>query len=99
MSVGLSESELKLVQGALRKCAGLRRAVIFGSRAKGNAKAASDVDIAVWGLTDGRDVARLALELDDLPLPYKFDVVGFESIQNPDLKAHVERVGVPLFEA
>ena len=99
MNAGLSDSELALVRGVLRGHAGLRRAVIFGSRAKGNAKAASDVDIAVWGLTDGRDVARLALALDDLPLPYKFDVVGFETIQNPDLKAHVERVGIPLFEA
>jgi len=99
MNVGLSDRELVMIRGVLESIPTLGKAVLFGSRAKGTARHNSDIDIAVFGLDSVLDVERLAMDLDELPLPYKFDVVGFESIGNPALREHIERVGVALYEA
>ncbi|MFA5257096.1 MAG: nucleotidyltransferase domain-containing protein [Opitutales bacterium] len=99
MNTGLSDRELVLICRVLESFPNLGKAVLFGSRAKGTARRNSDIDIAVFGLDSALDVERLSMVLDELPLPYKFDVVGFESIGNPALREHIERAGVALYEA
>ena len=50
----------------------------------------------------GEDALRaeaVAAELDDLPLPYRFDVVPFELIKQDSLREHIERVGMNLTPA
>ncbi len=72
----------------------IEQTVLFGSRAQGNAQAGSDVDLALKGpsVTE-QTVLRLQAILDDLPLPYFFDVVHYEEIQNENLIDHIDRVG------
>lgn len=70
---------------------------IFGSRAKGTHSARSDVDLALWGDLDPLRAEAIASDLDDLPLPYRYDVFAFESIKLDALKEHIKRVGVPLY--
>jgi predicted nucleotidyltransferase len=71
--------------------------ILFGSRAKGTAKESSDIDLAVDGIDDELQIENLAMALDDLPLPYKFDVKALSGIKNPKLKEHIERVGITIF--
>jgi predicted nucleotidyltransferase len=77
-----------------------QRAVIFGSRAKGNYRHGSDIDIALFGpaLTEA-DLAALEERIDDLLLPYQIDLCQVESVENADLLAQIERVGQPLYPA
>jgi predicted nucleotidyltransferase len=63
--------------------------VLFGSRAKGTARKESDVDLAVTGTADDRDVEALILDLDELPLPYKFDVKDLARIRHASLLSHM----------
>jgi predicted nucleotidyltransferase len=74
------------------------QATIFGSRAKGNYRPGSDIDLCLDapGLTMRR---RLELEnrLDDLLLPWKIDLVVRDEIDNPALLEHIARVGLELF--
>lgn len=98
MSTGLDKRELALLTGVFSRNPRLGRVVLFGSRAKGIARHNADVDIAVEGLNNGLEVARLAQELDDLPLPYRFDVVALETIRDRAVREHIDRVGVTLFE-
>ncbi len=72
----------------------IERAVIYGSRAKGNYKAGSDVDLALMGnrLTETR-LLELETRLDDLLLPYKLDLCRFHALGNPLLIDHISRVG------
>lgn len=70
---------------------------VFGSRAKGNQQKQSDVDLVFWGTIDTQLLARIAGELDELPLPYKFDVTLYSSLQNPTLKDHIDRVGSTIY--
>ncbi len=71
----------------------LTRLVVFGSRAMGNHKHGSDIDLAVWGLEPG-EVRELSIRLNEyLSLPHKFDVVRFESVNDPELKQHIIEFG------
>lgn len=73
---------------------------VFGSRAKGNFRSGSDLDLCIDapGLHFAR---RLALEnqLDDLLLPWKIDIVLLDKIDNPALRDHIDRVGIPFSAA
>lgn len=93
--LGLRESDLLFIGKALDQVAGLRKAVVFGSRAKGSHRPGSDVDLALFGdsvSTD--DLIRLSESLNELaPLPYRFDVVQYETITSADLRQHIDRVG------
>ena len=70
---------------------------LFGSRAKGVHQKHSDVDLAVFGGLSPLEAQAVAAELDDLPLPYRFDVQAFECINDQPLREHIERAGVRLY--
>lgn len=83
--------------GVFRRYPGIWRVKLFGSRAKGTHTAHSDVDLALWGDVDPLRAEAIASELDDLPLPYRYDVLAFESIKLDALREHIERLGVLLY--
>jgi len=94
MNIGLSEEQVKQIVGAV-KDAGASKAAVFGSRAKGNWRENSDVDVAVFG--DGINLGKLSSQLDELNMPYKFDVVEYNSISYAPLRDHIDRVGVEIY--
>jgi len=66
---GLSRQVLERIQDVLAHFPEVRRAVLFGSRAKGTAKQGSDIDLALYGEgLDWRVLGRIDDELDDLLL-------------------------------
>lgn len=96
---GLPESDLQSVISIFQKNPKIERAVLFGSRAKGNFNTGSDVDIALEGneLTLS-DLLDLNLEIDNLFLPWKFDLIIYNRIKEKSLLEHIKRVGIPLFQ-
>lgn len=93
MSSGLSEQELESIRRVLRRFREVESAKLFGSRAKGTARANSDIDVALWGPLTPLMEARIRGELDELPLPYSFDVQAYDSIRHEPLREHIDRVG------
>ncbi len=71
--------------------------VLFGSHAKGTAKTNPDIDLVVAGFSSNLQIESLAMELEELSLPYKFDVQSIVGINNPDFKEHIARVGVTIY--
>ncbi|MFI5201714.1 MAG: nucleotidyltransferase family protein [Candidatus Kapaibacterium sp.] len=71
----------------------MKQAKIFGSRAKGNYRPSSDIDLVLWGNISRNILAGIAGELEELPLPYKFDVEAYDSIRHEPLREHIERAG------
>jgi predicted nucleotidyltransferase len=73
--------------------------VLFGSRAKGTQKIASDVDLAIKGkaVTYATAVRLADMLNEEKPLPYFFDVLHYESIIEPRLLEHIDRVGIVLY--
>ncbi|MEI6279040.1 MAG: nucleotidyltransferase domain-containing protein [Verrucomicrobiae bacterium] len=91
----LSNREIALIAGVISRHPEVSAVRLFGSRAKGTHTARSDVDLALWGV-DALRAEAVAAELDDLPLPYHFDVVPFDLIKQASLREHIERVGMTL---
>jgi uncharacterized protein len=95
---GLSDSDLNKIIEILRNTTEVKGGKIFGSRAKGNYREGSDIDIAVEApALDHTHYLRLCTKLDDLMLPYKIDLVLMHRIDNSSLVDHIQRIGVPLW--
>ena len=96
---GLTDNDLDLIVSTVSACDAVQELLLFGSRAKGTFKRGSDVDLAVKSESLTYDqLAQIELELNEnLPLPYKFDLVDYRTLDNPELKSHIDRVGVTLF--
>lgn len=99
MRFGLKEETIEKINSVLSKFPEVEKAILYGSRAKGNFKRGSDIDLTLTGsgLTH-QALLRIDNELDDLLLPYHIDLSILENISNPDLIEHIERVGVVFYE-
>jgi predicted nucleotidyltransferase len=94
MQFGLSNDDIDKIKVVFAKFPEIERVVIYGSRAKGNYKPSSDIDLTLVGEKLTLSLLQsLENDIDDLLLPYKFDISIFHQISNPDLIAHIERVG------
>jgi predicted nucleotidyltransferase len=99
MKYGLPDSALSEIKQTFRQCPKVEKAVLFGSRAKGNFRNGSDIDIAVYGKDlSFDDFLTLKVKLDELDLLESIDLIKFESIEDPDLIDHIKRVGIVLFD-
>lgn len=92
----LTAEQLALIVGVLARHAEVSGAYLFGSRAKGTARSTSDIDLALEGIEDPLAAEAIASELEELPLPYQFDVVALAAVRHDPLLAHIRRVGVRI---
>lgn len=95
---GLPPAACDRIIAVLRDYPEIVRATIFGSRAKGNYRQGSDIDLCLDAPTLSMR-RRLVLEnqLDDLLLPWKIDLLVRHEVDNPALLEHIARVGLELF--
>lgn len=97
---GLKETTIQKICGVFAKYPQVEKAVLYGSRSKGNYKTGSDIDLTLFG---GEDLTLEILylimdEIDDLLLPYTFDLSIFQHISDPDVIEHIQRVGVVFYQ-
>jgi predicted nucleotidyltransferase len=79
----------------LAKKYGLKKVILFGSRARGDNWERSDIDLAVCG----GDVTRFSLDVDEvIPTLLMFDVVDLDEPVQPELRAAIQREGVVIYE-
>jgi len=96
---GLLKQDLEAIISILKKNPKIDQVILFGSRAKGNNRKGSDIDLAIKGenlVLD--DILEAKIRIDKLSLPYKFDIVIYERIKDHKLIDHVNRMGVSLFQ-
>lgn len=99
MKFGLSQESLELIQKTLSEFKEIDSAIIYGSRAMGNFREGSDIDISLKGKGLNLKIqTTLMNDLDDLLLPYTFDISIYHQISNEDLKDHIDRVGIPIYK-
>jgi uncharacterized protein len=70
---------------------------VFGSRASGNARENSDIDLVIYGPIAERQINRLWTLFDESSLAVRVDVLGYNHIKHAAMKAHVDRFMRPLF--
>ena len=97
---GLDAGTLKKIRGALEGVPPVQKALIYGSRAMGNHKVGSDIDMTLIGerLSLENSVHPLMDKIDELYLPYMFDISIFKNLDNSDLVDHILRVGKVLYQ-
>lgn len=100
MKFGLSDKTLQSIYSIFSKYPQIEKVIVYGSRAKGNYKNGSDIDLTLIG---GDDLTidilyRVISELDDLLLPYSFDISLLKYIKDPDILEHIHRVGLVFYQ-
>lgn len=95
---GLSQYDIEAIQGVFNQYPAIQKAILYGSRAKGNYRYNSDIDLTLIGeqLTYS-DLVQIDTDLDDLLLPYTIDLSIYHQVDNPDLIEHIERVGLVFY--
>lgn len=96
---GLSEINGKRIMDVFSRFSEVQEAVLFGSRAKGNYRQGSDIDIAVKGTVSKDVLSALLVAFDETVLPYFVDIVVYDHIKNIALKEHIDRVGICIYSA
>ena len=99
MKYGLSGRTLKTLHAIFNKYPGINQAILYGSRAKGNYRNGSDIDVSLktsdtYNFTD---LLHIAGDFDDSDMPYLVDVSIYENISNLELKSHIDRVGEVIY--
>ncbi|MBN1596780.1 MAG: nucleotidyltransferase domain-containing protein [Bacteroidales bacterium] len=99
-SFGIYNKSYQLIIDTLKSFSEIEQAIMFGSRAMGNEKKGSDIDIAVSGVNiSAETVNKLSTILNSMvPTPYYIDVVHFEKISNHELRKHIEEYGVVFYD-
>jgi len=98
MKHGLKDETLEqiIVQCSLNK--EIENVILYGSRAIGNYKNGSDIDLTLFGNNLSlQDIFKLEENLETLNLPYKFDISIFGQIENENLKKHIQDFGISIF--
>ena len=96
MKYGLDDKKINKIVSVFRKYAGVQKAVLFGSRARGDFKYNSDIDIAVY--TDGRSLTGLQSDLDEAVGIYKFNLINIDDIKNEKLRQNIEKEGEEIYK-
>nr|WP_314895547.1 nucleotidyltransferase domain-containing protein [uncultured Flavobacterium sp.] len=99
MKFGLNKETISKINSVFVKHSEIEKVIIYGSRAKGNFRNGSDVDLTLFGneLKDGL-VGEINLEIDDLNTPYLFDISIYNQLTSESLKDHINRVGKIFYE-
>jgi predicted nucleotidyltransferase len=99
MKFGLQETTIERIGAVLAGFPQVEKAVLYGSRAKGTFKNGSDIDLTLHGKDLTLNVIfRIDQQLDDLLLPYTFDLSISQRLSDPDLIDHVQRAGVVFYQ-
>lgn len=99
MQFGLNDTELQALRTTLASIPEVEEAIIYGSRARGTNRVASDIDITLKGnALTYLQLALLDARIDDLCLPYFVDLSLFSMLKNPDLLESIDREGKVLYK-
>ena len=99
MNHGLDPDTVAAIQGVLAGFSTIESAVLYGSRAKGNFKPGSDIDLTLHGTElTSTTLGGVADALDDLLLPHTIDLSIFGTLDHAELREHIERVGMVIYQ-
>jgi uncharacterized protein len=99
MNYGLNDIAIGQIRQVFARYPELEKVLLYGSRAKGNFKPGSDIDLTCIGERLTQSILnKIENEIDDLLLPYTFDISILKHVSNPDFIDHVNRVGIVFYE-
>ncbi len=99
MEFGLNKETINKINSVFVKHPEIDKVIIYGSRAKGNYRTGSDIDLSMFGNDLNYDlIIKVSSEIDDLDTPYLFDISIFNLLNSPSLEEHIQRVGKTFYK-
>ena len=99
MAYGLEDPVVVQIKDVLKLFPSIEKVILYGSRAKGNYREGSDIDLCLIGDHIDRTLLnQVELALEDLDLPYSFDLSAYKNLTSVDLISHIDRRGIVFFE-
>ncbi|AVP56061.1 hypothetical protein K144313037_p10150 (plasmid) [Clostridium tetani] len=96
--MGISLQLFEGIKNIISKNPKINKAVIFGSRARGDYKKTSDIDICIYGKDiQNIDINLLEDSLKEIDTPLDFDIVYFDKISKEALKINIEKDGILIY--
>jgi predicted nucleotidyltransferase len=98
MKFGLKDTDINKINEVFTLFKEVEEVILYGSRAKGNFRKGSDIDLTMKGAgLNLRLLNKVTHEIDELLLPYIVDLSIFDSIDNKELIDHINRVGIVIY--
>jgi predicted nucleotidyltransferase len=101
MMFGLKDKIIDKINLVFFQYENIERVILYGSRAMGNYKRGSDIDLSIiseTGQLNFSEIAKIENQLDDLMLPYKIDLSLMKQISDPALIDHIHRAGIIFYQ-
>ena len=99
LKFGLESRTIEDISGIFQQYTEIERVILYGSWAKGTYRVGSDIDLTLVGKQISHEqLLSIEHQLDNLLLPYLFDLSIFSHIEDPDMIAHINRVGLIFYE-
>lgn len=95
--IGINKRIIESIKNIFSQYPEIEQVVLYGSRAKGNYRPSSDIDLTIKGSINLSILNKIEQEIDNLNTPYTFDISIFNHISNTDLLSHIERVGIEIY--
>lgn len=98
MTLWLTKRDLQTIKTIHDKYPEVEEVLIYGSRAKGNDRKGSDIDLVIMNENVSQEtISRVKFDFEESTLAYFVDVAHYPTIKDPGLKEHIARVGKTLF--
>src|SRR5574344_2024109 len=95
---GLNEKNIKILIDFFRGIEEIFEVKVYGSRAIGTYRNGSDIDFAIYGKINDDLISKIKYQIDELPMPYMFDITDYNTISNAKLKEHIEKFGKTFYK-
>jgi predicted nucleotidyltransferase len=95
---GIYPKSFEEILSIIEDCSSIDEVIIYGSRAKGNFREGSDIDITLKGNIIKEDLSKLWQKLDNSFIPYKFDISVYTALKSESLIEHIKRVGKTFYK-
>ncbi|MBT3206728.1 MAG: nucleotidyltransferase domain-containing protein [Bacteroidetes bacterium] len=96
---GISQLSFQLILDAFKQFQEIEKVILFGSRAMGNYKTGSDIDLAIYGkLVNLKTTTKLSDLLNkELPIPYYIDIIQHSQISLESFREHIGSKGKIIY--
>lgn len=96
---GLSTNYIAKINSVFNQYSDIDEVLLFGSRAKGNYRDNSDIDLVIKGKNINLSTLQeIENKLEALYIPNTIDLLVYDNIHNADLLNHIDRIGKPFYE-
>lgn len=92
---GINDASYEEMISLFKSFDSLDKVYIFGSRARGDYKEGSDIDLAIESKDDIK--LRLLNKLEDIRCILNFDVVDVNNIENEKLLMNIKKEGILIY--